>query len=220
LVAGGSGDLRRGGCLHPYLHAELSRLSRKELTYTLCEHLGWLTPAGRPKFTACAKLLGRLEDAGELRLPALQEGKSHPGARPGAARRPSARTHPAARFACSLSEETKHAWISSRPLQSAQCIHTRCNLGARYRWGIQGTFLVEKHQGYACERVFAKQYNATKGYHYLIIVAPGAPAQYLGPFLQGAGWVIHRPRQVAAIGFIRNTLTGPRLDPKDIELYA
>jgi len=47
-------------------------LSRKELTYTLCEHLGWLTPAGRPKFTACAKLLGRLEDAGELRLPALQ----------------------------------------------------------------------------------------------------------------------------------------------------
>jgi len=24
-------------------------LSRKELTYTLCEHLEWLTPAGQPK---------------------------------------------------------------------------------------------------------------------------------------------------------------------------
>ena len=62
------------------------RLSRKELTYTLCEHLEWLTPAGRPKYTACAKLLARLEEAGELRLPALQKDKSHPGPRPSAPR--------------------------------------------------------------------------------------------------------------------------------------
>jgi hypothetical protein len=34
-----------------------SGLSRKELTSTLCEHLEWLTPAGRPKFTACSQLL-------------------------------------------------------------------------------------------------------------------------------------------------------------------
>lgn len=54
-------------------------LSRTELTYTLCEHLEWLTPAGRPKFDACAKLLARLEAAGELRLPALQEDRRHPG---------------------------------------------------------------------------------------------------------------------------------------------
>ena len=39
-------------------------LSRQELTYTLCEHLHWLTPAGQPKFTACSKLLQRLEKAG------------------------------------------------------------------------------------------------------------------------------------------------------------
>ncbi|MGF1613000.1 MAG: hypothetical protein ACFCVA_03555 [Gammaproteobacteria bacterium] len=36
-------------------------LSRTELTCTLCEHLDWLTPAGQPKYTACAKLLARLE---------------------------------------------------------------------------------------------------------------------------------------------------------------
>jgi hypothetical protein len=54
-------------------------LSRKELTYTLCEHLDWLTPAGRPKFTACAKLLVRLEEAGELCLPSIQKHNSHPG---------------------------------------------------------------------------------------------------------------------------------------------
>jgi len=79
-------------------------LSRKELTYTLCEHLEWLTPAGRPKFEACAKLLARLEDAGELHLPAIQKHKSHPGPRPCAPRRAHAQTDPAAHFERALSE--------------------------------------------------------------------------------------------------------------------
>jgi hypothetical protein len=30
----------------------------------------------------------------------------------------------------------------------------------RYRWGIEGAFLVEKHQGYSYEHAFAKQWNA------------------------------------------------------------
>jgi hypothetical protein len=46
--------------------------------------------------------------------------------------------------------ENQHAWISSRPLSRLN-VHTRCNLGARYRWGIEGAFLVEKHQGYSYE---------------------------------------------------------------------
>jgi hypothetical protein len=80
------------------------RLSRKELTYTLCEHLEWLTPAGRPKYTACAKLLARLEEAGELRLPALQKDKSHPGPRPSAPRPAGSRTDPGVSLVRSLSE--------------------------------------------------------------------------------------------------------------------
>jgi len=63
-------------------------LSRSELTATLCEHLEWLTPAGHPKLQACAKLLARLEAAGELRRPARQHTKSHPGSRARAGVRP------------------------------------------------------------------------------------------------------------------------------------
>ncbi len=46
----------------------------------------------------------------------------------------------------------KHAWISSRPLNRAN-VHERCNLAARYRWGIESNFLVEKHDvhGYTNE---------------------------------------------------------------------
>ena len=79
-------------------------LSRKELTFTLCEHLEWLTPAGRPKFAACSKLLARLEAAGELRLPALRTDKSHPGPRPCPPRRVGALTDPAPPFGRRLSE--------------------------------------------------------------------------------------------------------------------
>ena len=79
-------------------------LSRKELTYTLCEHLQWLTPAGQPKFTACSKLLQRLEEAGEIRLPSIQQQKSHPGSQACSPIRLSARSAPQARLKRPLSE--------------------------------------------------------------------------------------------------------------------
>ena len=49
------------------------RLARSELADTLCEHLGWLTPAGAPKKEACRKLLARLEASGAIRLPARRK---------------------------------------------------------------------------------------------------------------------------------------------------
>jgi hypothetical protein len=56
------------------------RLSRTEVIGTLCEHLLWLTPAGAPKREAGVKLLGRLEQAGEICLPAaLQNYQPRPG---------------------------------------------------------------------------------------------------------------------------------------------
>ncbi len=91
-------------------------LSRTELTCTLCEHLEWLTPAGRPKFEACSKLLARMEEAGELRLPSLRKDKSHPGPRSCAPRRPSARTDPPAPLERPLSElETVRLRLASDP---------------------------------------------------------------------------------------------------------
>ena len=69
-----------------------------------------------------------------------------------------------------VSKKMRHAWISSRPINRLN-VHSRCNLGARYRWGIEAGFLVEKHQGYSYEHLFAKNWNAMKGYHYLMRLA-------------------------------------------------
>jgi hypothetical protein len=112
-----------------------------------------------------------------------------------------------------VTKESKHAWISSRPLNRLN-VHTRCNLGARYRWGIEGAFLVEKHQGYSYEHAFAKQWNAMKGYHYLMRLAH--LLNTLARFSKELAELFSTFGVQAAIGFIRNTLTGPWLDPKEI----
>jgi len=67
-------------------------------------------------------------------------------------------------------KHSRHAWLSSRELKSHN-IHERCNLGARYRWGIEANFLVEKHQGYHYEHCFSLNWNALKGYHCLMRLA-------------------------------------------------
>jgi hypothetical protein len=113
-----------------------------------------------------------------------------------------------------VTKENQHAWISSRPLSRLN-VHTRCNLGARYRWGIEGAFLVEKLQGYSYEHVFAKQYNAIKGYHYLMRLAH--LLNTLARFSKELAGLFAQLGVQAAIGFIRNTLTGPWLDPGQIE---
>jgi hypothetical protein len=46
-----------------------SALSWHELLQTICEHLVWVTPAGRYKVASCAKALEKLERAGLVRLP-------------------------------------------------------------------------------------------------------------------------------------------------------
>lgn len=48
-------------------------LSLTELAQTVCEHLEWVTPAGRNKVDSCAKALKKLEAQGLLKLPARQE---------------------------------------------------------------------------------------------------------------------------------------------------
>jgi len=113
-----------------------------------------------------------------------------------------------------ITKENKNAWVSSRPFSRLN-VHTRCNLGARYRWGIEGAFLVEKHQGYAYEHAFAKQWNAMKGYHYLMRLAH--LFNTLARFSSELTELFSTLGVQAAIGFIRNTLTAPWLDPVLVE---
>lgn len=47
-----------------------SGLSREELAHTICEHLSLVTASGRHKMKGCLRLLEKLEDLGEIRLPA------------------------------------------------------------------------------------------------------------------------------------------------------
>jgi hypothetical protein len=114
-----------------------------------------------------------------------------------------------------LTKTNKHAWISSRPISRLN-VHTRCNLGARYRWGIEGAFLVEKHQGYSYEHAFAKNWNAMKGYHYLMRL--GHLINTLARFSKDLAKLFGELGVRATIEFIRNTLSGPWLNLHALEL--
>jgi len=66
-----------------------------------------------------------------------------------------------------VEKRSRHVWLSSEPLDRWN-LHERCNLGARHRWNIETEFLVEKHHGYQYEHCFSYDWNAMKGYHYLM----------------------------------------------------
>lgn len=108
-----------------------------------------------------------------------------------------------------VSKSSRHAWISSRPLRSTN-IHERCNLGARYRWGIESNFLVEKHQGYSYGHLFAKDWAAMRGYHYLMRI--GHLINTLARFSSILAPLVKRMGMRSFIDFLRTTLTGPWLD--------
>jgi len=113
-----------------------------------------------------------------------------------------------------VTKEQKHAWISSRPLSRLN-VHTRCNLAARYRWGIEEAFLVEKHHGYSYQHAFAKNWNAMKGYHYLMRLAH--LLNTLARFSKNLAKLFGELGVQATIEFIRNTLTGPWLNVHELE---
>ena len=54
---------------------------------------------------------------------------------------------------------TRHAWISGKPI-TAQNVHERCNLGARFRWGIEVSHQTEKRGGYCYEHLFSHNWQA------------------------------------------------------------
>lgn len=112
-----------------------------------------------------------------------------------------------------VQKRSRHAWISSEPL-SRQSVHERCNLAARHRWGIESSFLVEKRHGYNYEHCFSHNWNAMRGYHFLmrlghLINILAQRTEYL------AGLVRHRGVQ-GTIRFLLETCIGPWLDAERI----
>jgi len=109
--------------------------------------------------------------------------------------------------------KSHHAWISSRPLYGNN-LHERCNLGARYRWGIEACILVEKHQGYHYEHCFALDWQAMKGYHYLMRLA-----HLFNTLVRFSSALSKFFKQYGIQGFftfVYNTFTGPWLNSNEV----
>jgi hypothetical protein len=112
-----------------------------------------------------------------------------------------------------VQKSSRHVWISSEPL-SRRNVHERCNLGARHRWGIESGILVEKRQGYHYEHCFSYDWNAMKGYHYLMRLG-----HTLNTLARYCTTLIKLVRHLGVRGFIkffRETMSGPWLDGKQM----
>lgn len=112
-----------------------------------------------------------------------------------------------------VQKQSRHAWISSQPL-NRENVHERCNLGARHRWGIETSFLVEKHHGYSYEHCFSYSWNAMRGYHFLMRL--GHLINILAQKTEYLARLVRRKGVRGMIRFLLETCTGPWLDAERI----
>jgi hypothetical protein len=113
-----------------------------------------------------------------------------------------------------VEKTSRHAWISAQPLRRDN-VHERCNLGARRRWGIESSFLVEKHHGYQYEHCFSSDWKAMKGYHYLMRLG-----HFINVLVQHSARLARMVRLLGLRGllqFIRETCAAPWLDAGRIQ---
>jgi hypothetical protein len=109
-----------------------------------------------------------------------------------------------------VTKESRHVWISHKPL-SKENVHERCNLCARHRWGIESGILVEKRHGYCYEHAFSYNWNAMKGYHYLMRL--GHFINILSIYSECLARIVREFGERGFIRFVRDTLIGPWLSP-------
>ncbi len=108
-----------------------------------------------------------------------------------------------------ITKNSRHVWISDEPLSRSN-LHERCNLGARYRWGVESNFLVEKHHGYQYEHAFSYDWNAMRGYHYLMRL--GHFINILAVYSESLIVIVREYGIRGFIRFVRSTLSGRWLD--------
>ena len=109
-----------------------------------------------------------------------------------------------------VTKKSRHAWISSMPL-CRQNLHERCNLNGRHRWDIESGILVEKRHGYQYEHIFSYDWNAMMGYHYLMRL--GHLINILAIYSERLLKMVRELGVRGFIRFIRETISGPWLDP-------
>ena len=108
-----------------------------------------------------------------------------------------------------ITKTARHAWISSQPISRLN-VHELCNLGARNRWAIESGFLVEKRHGYQYEHCFSYDWNAMKGYHYLMRL--GHMLNILSQYSERLAKIVCKLGARGFIHFVRETIAGPWLD--------
>jgi len=109
-----------------------------------------------------------------------------------------------------ITKTSRHAWISNKPLHKGN-LHERCNLCARNRWAIETGILVEKRHGYQYEHAFSYNWNAMKGYHYLMRL--GHMVNVLAQYSERLVKMIRELGVQGFIRFVRETIGGRWLDP-------
>ena len=110
-----------------------------------------------------------------------------------------------------MHKTSRHAWLSSQPLTPGT-LHERCNVAARHRWAIEEAILVEKHYGYHYEHCFSFDWNAMKGYHYLMHL--GHALNALAHCSEALVQTVMQMGPCAFVRYIRDTFLHPWLDPE------
>jgi hypothetical protein len=116
-----------------------------------------------------------------------------------------------------VQKTSRHVWVSAEPLHRGN-VHQRCNLGARHRLGIESGLLVEKHQGYHYEHCFSYDWEAMRGYHYLMRL--GHALNVLARHSYALAKYVRQLGVRGLIALVRNTLAGPWLNAQDLEQIA
>jgi DDE_Tnp_1-associated len=116
-----------------------------------------------------------------------------------------------------VQKKSKHAWLSDQPLHRGN-VHERCNLGARHRWGIESGILVEKHHGYQYEHCFSYDWEAMRGYHYLMRL--GHALNVLARYSCALTKYIRALGVRGLIDLVRATIAAPWLQAEDIQRIA
>lgn len=114
-----------------------------------------------------------------------------------------------------IAKKVKFAWVSAKIITTENA-HRRCNLIGRYRWFIEeNVFQAEKCRGYNYEHSYSYNWQAMKGFHYLMHIAHilnnlVLNTEHLWEYVKVHGFS-------NTLGFLYETWAGRWIDSKKIE---